>query len=78
MSFDQEKTGEGLATLPVNENQNRPLIGLGEIVTGTSGAGFDSLSAGAPRTCGQHKYGGALPIVAPAARVSPVVREVQL
>ena len=76
MNFDQEKTGEGRNTLPVNGN--RPLNGLGASVGNLAAQGFDNLGAGAPRTCGQYQYGGTMPIVAPAACVSPVVREVQL
>ncbi len=43
MNFDQEKTGEGRNTLPVNGN--RPLNGLGAIVGDTAAQGFDSLQA---------------------------------
>ena len=77
MSHDQEKTGEGRNTLPVKE-ETSPLNGLGAIVGDTAAQGFDNLGAGADRHCGQYQYGGTMPIVAPAARVSPVVREVQL
>lgn len=79
MSFDQEKR-EGSATpLPVNENnQNSPLNELPGIVGSLASQGFDNLGADADRYCGQYQYGGTMPIVAPAARVSPVVREVQL
>ena len=72
----QEKTGEGRNTLPVNGN--RPLNGLGASVDNTAVQGFDNLGAGADRHCGQYQYGGALPIVAPAARVQPAVWEVRL
>lgn len=76
MSHDQEKTGEGRNTLPVNGN--RPLNGLGASVGNTAAQGFDNLGAGADRHCGQYQYGGALPIVAPAARVQPAAGEVPL
>lgn len=76
MNFDQEKTGEGRNTLPVNGNS--PLNGLGASVGNTAAQGFDNLGAGADRYCGQYQYGGAVPIVAPAARVQPVAGEVQL
>lgn len=76
MNRNQEKTGEGRNTLPVNGN--RPLNGLGASVGNTAAQGFDNLGAGADRTCGQYQYGGTMPIVAPAARVSPVLREVLL
>lgn len=76
MTHDQEKTGEGRNTLPVNGNH--PLNGLGASVGNLATQGFDNLGAGADRHCGQYQYGGAVPIVAPAACVSPVVREVQL
>ena len=76
MNFDQEKTGEGRNTLPVNGN--RPLNGLGASVGNTAAQGFDNLGAGADRHCGQYQYGGTIPIVAPADRVSPAVGEVQL
>jgi hypothetical protein len=70
MSHDQEKTGEGRNTLPVNENnQNRPLNGLGAIVDDTAEQGFDNLQA-TQQGYGsdQYQYGDALPIVAPAAQ----------
>ena len=76
MSHDQEKTGEGRNTLPVNGN--RPLNGLGASLGNTAAQGFDNLGAGADRYCGQYQYGGAVLIVAPAARVSPAVGEVPL
>ena len=76
MSHDQEKTGEGRNTLPVNGN--RPLNGLGASVGNLAAQGFDNLGAGADRHCGQDQYGSAVPIVAPAARVSPAVGGVQL
>lgn len=76
MSHDQEKTGEGRNTLPVNGN--RPLNGLGASVGNLAAQGFDNLGAGADRHCGQYQYGGAVPIVAPVTRVSPVAEEVQL
>ena len=76
MSHDQEKTGEGRNTLPVNGN--RPLNGLGASVGNLAAQGFDNLGAGADRHCGQYQYGSAVPIVAPAARVSPAVGGVQL
>lgn len=77
MSFDQEKTGEGRNTLPVKD-ETSPLNGLGASVGNLAAQGFDNLGAGADRQCGQYQYGSTMPNVAPAARVSPVVREVQL
>lgn len=76
-SSSQEKTGEGHDTLPVKERSplNEP---TGASLGNLAAQGFDSLGAGAPRTCGQYQYGGSLPIVAPAARVSPAVGGVQL
>ena len=76
MSHDQEKAGRVLRPLPANEHS--PLNGLGASVGNLAAQGFDNLGAGADRHCGQYQYGGAVLIVAPAARVSPVVREVQL
>jgi len=76
-STSQEKTGEGHDTLPVKERS--PLNELTGIVGSLASVGFDILrGAGAAPVCGQYQYGGTMPIVAPAARVSPVVREVQL
>lgn len=76
MNRNQENSGEGRNTLPLKEN--RPLNGLGASVGNTAAQGFDNLGAGADRHCGQYQYGGTVPIVAPAARVQPAVREVQL
>ena len=77
MNRNQENSGEGRNTLPLKEN--RPLNGLAEAsLANVSVQGFDNLGAGADRHCGQYQYGGALPIVAPAARVQPVAGEVQL
>lgn len=76
MSFDQTKRAGSATPLPVNENS--PLNELPGIVGNTAAQGFDNLGAGADRHCGQYQYGGSLPIVAPAARVSPAVGEVQL
>lgn len=78
MNRNQENSGEGRNTLPLKEN--RPLNGLAEAsLANVSVQGFDSLQATQQAAaCGQHPTGGAVPIVAPAARVSPVVREVQL
>lgn len=76
MNRNQEKTGEGRNTLPVNGN--RPLNGLGASVGNLAAQGFDNLGAGADRSCGQYQYGGTKPIVAPAACVQPVAGEVQL
>ena len=76
-STSQEKTGEGHDTLPVKERS--PLNELTGIVGSLASVGSDNLrDAGAGLACGQHPTGGTMPIVAPAARVSPVVREVQL
>lgn len=75
-SSSQEKTGEGHDTLPVKERS--PLNELTGIVGSLAAQGFDNLGAGDGLACGQYQYGGTMPIVAPAARVSPVVREVQL
>lgn len=77
MSHDQEKTGEGRNTLPVNGNS--PLNGLGASVANASSQGFDSLQATQQAgQCGQYPTGGAVPIVAPADAVQPVAGEVQL
>lgn len=76
MSHDQAKRAGSAPPLPANENS--PLNELPGIVGSIAAQGFDSLGAGAPRTRGQYQYGGALPIVAPAARVSPAVGEVRL
>lgn len=74
MSTSQEKTGERHDTLPVKKNSplNEPVRSIGHLAA----QGFDSLGASAPRTCGQYQCGGAVPIVAPAARVSPAAGEV--
>lgn len=77
MSHDQEKTGEGRNTLPVKEETsplNEPVQSIGHLAP----TGFDNLGAGADRHCGQYQYGGAVPIVAPAAPVQPAAGEVQL
>ena len=77
MSFDQEKSGRVLRPLP--DKETSPLNELPGIVSNIAAQGFDSLQATQQATpCGQHQYGGTMPIVAPAARVLPVVREVQL
>ncbi len=75
---DQEKTGRVWRPLPVKE-ETSPLNELANSLPATIGTGSDNLrGAGATPVCGQYQYGGTMPIVAPAARVSPVVREVQL
>jgi hypothetical protein len=75
----QTKRAGSATFLPANENnQNRPLNGLGASVGNLSPTGFDNLGAGADRYCGQYQYGGTMPNVAPAARVQPVAGEVQL
>lgn len=77
MNRNQENSGEGRNTLPLKEN--RPLKELNASLGNIASAGFDNLQATQQATaCGQYPTGGAVPIVAPAARVSPVVREVQL
>ena len=74
MNFDQEKTGEGRNTLPVNGN--RPLNGLGASVGNLASQGFDNLQATQQAAaCGQHPTGGAVPIVAPADAVQPAAAE---
>lgn len=79
MNRNQAKRAGSATSLPANQNrQNSPLKELTGIVGNAAAQGFDNLGAGAPRTCGQYQYGGTMPIVAPAACVSPVVREVQL
>lgn len=77
MAHDQEKSGRVLRPLPDKE-ETSPLNGLGASVGNLAAQGFDNLGAGADRYCGQYQYGGAVPIVAPAARVQPVAGEVQL
>ena len=78
-SNSQTKRAGSATFLPANENrQNSPLKELQGIVGSLAAQGFDNLGAGADRYCGQYQYDGTMPIVAPAARVSPVVREVQL
>ena len=76
MSHDQTKRAGSATPLPANENS--PLNELPGIVGSIGAQGFDNLGAGADRYCGQYQYGGTMPIVAPAARVSPAVGEVQL
>lgn len=76
MSHDQTKRAGSATPLPANENS--PLNELPGIVGSIGAQGFDNLGAGADRHCGQYQYGSAVPIVAPAARVSPAVGEVQL
>ena len=79
MNRNQEKRAGSATSLPANQNrQNSPLKELTGIVGNAAAQGFDNLGAGADRTCGQYQYGGTMPIVAPAARVSPVLREVLL
>ena len=78
MSHDQEKSGRALRPLPDKE-ETSPLNELANSLPATTGTGSDNLrDVGAGLACGQYQYGGTVPIVAPAARVSPVVREVQL
>lgn len=75
----QTKRAGSATFLPANENrQNSPLKELKGIVGSLAAQGFDNLGAGADRYCGQYQYGGAVLIVAPAARVSPAVGEVPL
>ena len=77
MSFDQEKPESGRN--PLRSKETSPLNELANSLPATIGTGSDNLrGAGATPVCGQYQYGGTMPIVAPAARVSPVVREVQL
>lgn len=79
MSHNQTKRAGSATSLPANENrQNSPLKELTGIVGSLAAQGFDNLGAGADRYCGQYQYGGAVLIVAPAARVQPVAGEVQL
>lgn len=76
MSFDQEKP-ERVAPLWSKETSplNEPVQSIGHLAHTDS----DNLrDVGDGLACGQYQYGGTMPIVAPAARVSPVVREVQL
>lgn len=77
MNRNQENSGEGRNTLPLKEN--RPLKELNASLGNIASEDFDSLQATQQAAqCGQYPTGGTMPIVAPAARVSPVVREVQL
>lgn len=79
MNRNQTKRAGSATSLPANQNrQNSPLKELTGIVGNAAAQGFDILGAGADRHCGQHQYGGTMPNVAPAARVSPAVGEVQL
>lgn len=66
MSNDQEQTGEGCNTLPVNASS--PLNGLcASVVTGDAKS-FDNLRAAqAGAACGEHPSGTQAPIPAPAA-----------
>jgi hypothetical protein len=73
----QEKTGRVLRPLPVKE-ETSPLNELNASLGNIASQGFDNLGAGADRHCGQYQYGGAVAIVAPAARVQPVAGEVPL
>lgn len=76
MSHDQTKRAGSATSLPANEN--RPLNGLGASVGNTAAQGFDNLGAGADRHCGQYQYGGAVPIVAPAAAVQPAFARIPM
>ena len=77
MNRNQENSGEGRNTLPLKEN--RPLKELNASLGNLTPQGFDNLLATQQAAqCGQYQYGGAVPIVAPAARVSPAAGEVQL
>lgn len=70
MNFDQEKTGEGRNTLPVNEIS--PLNGLGPSVVIGEPKSFDNLKAeqaGVP--CSQYPSGTPVPIAAPAVPQQP-------
>lgn len=77
MNRNQEKTGEGRNTLPVNENnQNRPLNGLGASVGNLASQGSDNLPPVPADAVGaQYPTGGAVPIVAPADAVQPAAGE---
>ena len=78
MDHDQEKTGEGRNTLPVKEAPT-DMDTTGASLGNLTPTGFDSLQAAQQAAaCGQHPTGGAVPIVAPVARVSPADGEVQL
>lgn len=67
---DQEKTGEGRNTLPGNETS--PLNELANSLPATTGTSSDNLPpVPADVVGGQYQYGGAVPIVAPAAAVQP-------
>jgi hypothetical protein len=70
MSHDQEKSGRVLRPLPDKE-ETSPLKELNASLGNPAAQGFDNLSAGADRYCGQYQYGGAVPIVAPADAVQP-------
>ncbi|EHD2280230.1 DUF3987 domain-containing protein [Vibrio cholerae] len=74
MNRIQENSGEGRNTLPLKEN--RPLKELNANLGNLAALGFDSLQATQQAAqCGQHQYGGAVPIVAPADAVLPVARK---
>lgn len=78
MSLNQTKRAGSATPLPANKNrQNSPLKELNASLGKLAAQGFDNLGAGADRYCGQYQYGGTMPNVAPAARVSPAVGEVQ-
>lgn len=79
MNRNQTKRAGSATSLPANKNrQNSPLKELNASLGKVAAQGFDNLGAGADRYCGQYQYGGTMPNAAPAARVSPAVREVQL
>lgn len=70
MSHDQEKTGEGVATLPVKiapTDMDTTGASLGNLAP----TGYDSLQAAQqPAACDQYQYGGTVPNVAPIAQQS--------
>lgn len=72
MNSNQEKTGEGLATLPV-EKHSSLTSHAASLANGTD-AGFDILQATQQTAaCGQYPNGGAIPNAAPVPHVPPVI-----
>lgn len=70
MNHDQENSGEGRNTLPLQETPTDRGT-AGAILGNLAPVRFDNLPPQAGLACGQHPTGGTMPIVAPADAVQP-------
>lgn len=74
MSHDQKNRAGCAALVKGKQPLNEPVRSIRHLAA----HGFDSFPTQQAAQCGQYQYGGTMPIVAHAARVSPAVGEVQL